>query len=182
MLRLFLLRHAKSDWDAGVEDDHDRPLNPRGRDAARRMGAYMRAHGYMPDLVLCSTAMRTQETAALIKLSPPADLRDMRELYLAEASTLLETLRSIKDARSVMLIGHNPGIGMLASSLARTAHDSGEYERLERVRKKYPTGALSVFDFDVARWHDIGPGIGAVEDYMPPRELALTAGDANRSA
>ena len=62
MLRLFLFRHAKSSWTDPDVDDHDRPLNPRGRKAAPLIGRFMRARKLVPDLVLCSPARRARET------------------------------------------------------------------------------------------------------------------------
>ena len=62
MLSMLLLRHAKSSWDDPALADFDRPLAPRGEEAALRMGAYMAAHDLLPDLILCSTAQRARQT------------------------------------------------------------------------------------------------------------------------
>ena len=62
--RLILTRHAKSDWDDPMLDDHDRPLNKRGQRSAAELGEWLHSRGYEPDEVLCSTALRTRETWA----------------------------------------------------------------------------------------------------------------------
>src|SRR6056297_1143050 len=65
MRTLYVLRHAKSGWDDPTLHDHDRPLDLRGERAALIMGRYMAQRRFVPDLVLCSTARRAQETRAL---------------------------------------------------------------------------------------------------------------------
>src|SRR5215469_4971262 len=112
MHQLHLLRHAKSSWDDDA-DDHARPLNKRGRAAARLVGESLpKAIGAL-DLVLCSSALRARETAELVLAGfakpPPVLYED--ELYLAGPERLLGRLREVDEAiESVMLIGHNPGL------------------------------------------------------------------------
>lgn len=120
---LFILRHAKSDWDSDAKQDSERPLNKRGRKDAPRMGAWMREHYLYPGLVLCSTAVRARETleavAQELELSPER-MQFLDELYLANLGTLLKILRDIPAERnSVMLVGHNPGLDELTSYLSK---------------------------------------------------------------
>lgn len=96
-LRLILLRHAKSDWAAGL-DDHDRPLNRRGRLAAALMGAWAREETLIPALALISSAVRTRETWARMGLEAPAETRPA--LYEAEAETILEEINLTEGAAS----------------------------------------------------------------------------------
>ena len=86
MRRLMLLRHAKSDWTAPGTRDHDRPLNPRGREAAPKMGAYMARHALVPDLIVASTATRVTETLDLraARLRKPPKVVTDRRIYEAE--------------------------------------------------------------------------------------------------
>src|SRR5437016_13204340 len=111
MHRLHLLRHAKSDRDEGVED-HERKLSRRGREAARRVGESLpQALGTL-DLVLCSTALRIRETAALVLVdfAPPYILFE-DVLYLAGRNALLRRLCRLNErAGTVLVIGHNPGL------------------------------------------------------------------------
>ena len=120
--RIFLLRHAKSGHGDRSQDDHDRPLAPRGRKACPLIADHFRARYAAPDLVLCSTARRTRETLALIteRLGAAWPTAFEPGLYLAAPSSLLVRLRRLDDSvASVLLIGHNPGIELLAASLSR---------------------------------------------------------------
>jgi phosphohistidine phosphatase len=176
MRRLMLLRHAKSDWAAGKGgDDHERPLSARGRKAAPRVGAYMREKGYIPNLVLCSTARRTRETLDLLLpfFSPLPKLRYGRDLYLAEWPVLLEQVRKIpKTSAALLVIGHNPGLERLAVALALQPQGGGELARAERLAEKFSTGALAVFDLAVREWRSVKPGQGRLIDFVRPKDLA----------
>src|SRR6187200_3248617 len=81
--RLYLLRHAKSSWDDPGLPDHDRPLAPRGRKAAKRMGAHLRERGIEPQLVLCSSARRTRETVERLALPSGSQVEVEDGLYAA---------------------------------------------------------------------------------------------------
>src|SRR6266576_2330919 len=121
MKRLFLLRHAKSSWDDAELADHDRPLAPRGRRAAKLIAEHLRRQSVPPALVLCSSAQRTRETLDRIApaLGEEVPVQIERELYAASEQRLLERLRAITGGvESMLLIGHNPGLEQLALSLA----------------------------------------------------------------
>jgi len=121
MVHLMLLRHAKSDWSDEGLLDVDRPLNPRGRKAAPDMALWMQKHHWIPDRVLCSTAKRTRETWDRIQDSwhaKPA-IHFIDRLYLASPQTILEeAMAHATGAQSLLVIGHNPGIEMLATQLS----------------------------------------------------------------
>jgi phosphohistidine phosphatase len=174
-MRLFLLRHAKSDRAAGKHmQDFDRPLNARGRVATPRMGAYMKEKGYVPQLVLCSSAVRTQETLDLLLpfFSPAPKVRNSKTLYLAEWSTILKTVRDVPvGTQSVLVIGHNPGIERLAVALALNASGAAERARAEKLVEKYPTAALAVFDLEGNGWASLRPGSGRLLDFVRPKDL-----------
>lgn len=173
MKTLYILRHAKSDQGDGSVRDHDRPLNGRGREAAPKMGAYLKAQGYKPDVILCSTARRTVETCDLIRPS----LGDMtvafeEGLYLAEARTILERLRRLDDAAgSAMVIGHNPGLEQLAGGLSASPKTVDEERLHRRMREKFSTCALAVIKFPIKTWREAKPGAGVLSDFMRPRDL-----------
>ena len=122
MHQLLLLRHAKSSWDDPKLADRDRPLNKRGRRAAGAMRQAMLDLGLAPDVVLVSPARRTQETlAALEPWDDTPLIEPVEALYLANAPQLLAVLRDVNETvRSVLLIGHNPGMHELAVLLAGT--------------------------------------------------------------
>ena len=120
-------------------DDRDRPLAPRGEQSADRMGDYVRSAGIRPDVVLCSSALRTRQTLArvLSALGPELKMHIEPGLYTFDAASLLERVRTLPDAVSAMLIGHNPAMGKPPSG-SRLVGD-----KLDTLAQKYPTGALA---------------------------------------
>jgi phosphohistidine phosphatase len=163
---VYLLRHAKSSWKTGARD-HERPLAGRGRRAAKAIAAHLREQGIEPELVLCSTARRARETLERIEpaLGAPTVLIE-RELYGAGSGALLERLRGVPDeVRSVMLIGHNPGLQLLALELARPAAAVAELEA------KFPTAALATLAFSGAGWQGLEPGTADLAGLVRPRDL-----------
>jgi phosphohistidine phosphatase len=167
MKRLYLLRHAKSSWDDPTLADHDRPLAPRGRRAAKAMADHLRMEGIAPELVLCSPSARTRQTLTAIApgLGENADVRIEDELYAASAAALLDVLYELPDeVGSVMLIAHNPGIQDLALSLA------GGGPAVERARSKFPTAALATLELD-GSWRELAPGGAELVTFVRPKDL-----------
>ena len=166
---LILLRHAKSSWDDASLDDHDRPLEDRGRRAAPVMAAHLDDQGFTPELVLCSTAVRTRETLELIADdldAPPVEYDP--GLYLAGPGRLLRAVRAVDgDVKSVMVIGHNPGIHTFALGLC----DRSTGSNLRRLERKFPTAAVAVLEFDVNSWDEIDQGTGRLVHFMRPKDL-----------
>jgi phosphohistidine phosphatase len=160
---LYLLRHAKSSWDAPELSDHERPLAPRGRKACAKLAGYLRREGIRPELVLCSSSRRTRETHELISTAFEGAVTTIEdELYAADSDRLLARLRELPDTTgSVLVIAHNPGLQDLAVRLA--PHDA-------RLSEKFPTGALASFAFD-APWAQIGETSTELVSYAVPREL-----------
>jgi phosphohistidine phosphatase len=168
MHRLHLLRHAKSAAADGI-DDRDRPLSRRGRDDARRVGASLPAALGAVDLVLCSTALRTRETAALVLAGFAAPPRILFEdgLYLANPAALMRRLRRVEeDCGGMLVIGHNPGLHELAVSLAAT--DSRCYGAL--AAGKFPTTARASFTVS-SSWADLDRSRHPLVDYATPKSL-----------
>jgi len=165
--RIHVLRHAKSSWDETELGDHDRPLAPRGVKAATRLADWIRESDVRPQLVLCSSAVRTQETLARVVDalgSPRIVVAD--SLYAASADELAGRLGRVPtDVRDVMLVAHNPGLGDLCRLLARPSADK------ERIAEKLPTGALVTLETG-ATWADLRPGCATIVHVVLPRELA----------
>ena len=170
MKTLLLLRHAKSSRDDQSLDDFDRPLAPRGEEAAVRMGRHLRDKIGQPDLVLCSAALRTRQTLDRVVEAFGSDVpaRTLKGLYLAEPGRLLAAIRRVPDdVRCLLVIAHNPGLGALATQLS----GSGDPARLRRMAEKFPTGALADIRLDIARWADVAPNHGRLRDFVVPRDL-----------
>ncbi len=169
-LTLLLLRHAKAKADSPDGQDASRALNGRGREAADRIAGALRRARLAPDLALVSSARRTSETwgriAALRGWAGRERLDD--RLYLADPSHILQLIRAVKGkSKTVMVVGHNPGLGDLAAALA----GGGNRRAIADLRGKFPTGALAVLTFDAARWRDLARGKGKLVRYVKPREL-----------
>ncbi len=172
MKTLLLLRHAKSSWDDPGLEDFDRPLAPRGEQAAPVMAGYLERKGLRPDLVLCSPAARARQTWALVaeRLGNGIPVKELQGLYLGAPSRLLEAIRRVPDkAGCVMLIGHNPGMEHLAMALAGPG---SKPKALAKLQAKFPTAALAEIAFDAASWRDIGHGGGCLKRLVWPKDLA----------
>ena len=165
MKTLILLRHAKSSWANPEMDDIDRPLNKRGKRAAADLGAWLRREGWIPDEVLCSAARRTRETFDRLKLAS-CDPTLREDIYEAPPGRLLAALQGAT-GETVMMVGHNPGIGALAQYLAATKPQHPRFD-------DYPTGAVTILRFDIADWAEIQPGTGEVAVFVTPHDLTPT--------
>jgi phosphohistidine phosphatase len=170
MRRLMLLRHAKSDWATPGLRDHDRPLSPRGREAAAKMGTYMVRHALVPDLIVASTAKRVTETLDLMLPAFEQTPKIVSEaaVYQAGASALLGSVKETPRAvHSLLMVGHNPGFADFAALLIA----SGEVEARQRLLEKFPTGALAVIDFPLDDWGKLHPRAGRLDRFVVPRTL-----------
>jgi phosphohistidine phosphatase len=168
--RLLLLRHTKSSWRDEALADIERPLAPRGRRAAPAIGVYLRDHALIPEFVLVSTAQRTRETWQLVNLmfAEAPTVRYDEKLYLADAEDILKRIaKAPATAATVMVIGHNPGLQELAVAL----YDGGEAMDFNRLKAKFPTGGLAIYEFDIDRWSDIREKSGRLVGFTAPRDL-----------
>ena len=136
------MRHAKSSWaDEGLSD-HDRPLNERGLRDAPRMAALLDEQNSVPDVILCSTAMRAHTTAKIVERdsSFSGSLSTHKKLYLGAPQDYLRLLAQLSDDVEVaMVVGHNPGLEQLLQEVC------GAWERM-------PTGAIAKIDLKLDRW------------------------------
>lgn len=174
MKTLYLLRHAKSSWSDHAMDDHDRPLNRRGQQNAPLMGQFMRKSGFVPDMILCSTARRTAETLSLIVpyIGDETPVRFERNLYLASSDAMLDRIREADaSCERLLVVAHNPGMEHLAADLVSRKKLNGTENLLETMLSKYPTAALTVVDFDVEDWREVALGTGLLREFKCPRDL-----------
>jgi len=171
MKRLAVLRHAKSSWaDAGMAD-FDRPLNDRGRAAARSVGRALARRKLHFDMVLASPAERVRQTLAGLEEEYRFEsaVRFEPRIYDASANTLIELVRALPDAcGSALLVGHNPGLQELLLDLS----ERDERGLRERVREQYPTAALAVVELPERPWAELRPGAGEIVELVIPRDLA----------
>ncbi len=174
MIRLLLLRHAKSSWDNPKASDFERPLNSRGRKAAPFMGQHMADHALVPEKVLCSAARRTRDTLAglLPSFENDLDVKLTRLLYDCPDQTYLNLIRRFgQAAKTLLVIGHCPTIQQTAADLIGNGNPALKDEIIEH----FPTAALAVIDFDHKTWSDIETDSGRVVAFFRPRDLQLIA-------
>ena len=161
MKTLFLLRHAKSSWKDETLADFDRPLNRRGKRAAETMGNYFKSHEIVPELILCSPAVRARETLALVSKAAKwaTEVRYDQRIYEATGIRLAEVVSEIdNDRKTAMLVGHNPGMEELIFLLTA-----------ERVTMS--TGALATIAVKANKWAHTGDKPATIESVVKPREL-----------
>jgi phosphohistidine phosphatase len=111
---LYIMRHAKSDWETGTSD-FDRPINQRGNNSAIRIGQWMSENNYIPEKIISSSAVRAKQTIELlvdqIEEKDKKEISYEKDLYLASLDTLLENITLYKsNVNSLMLVAHNPGL------------------------------------------------------------------------
>ena len=159
MKNLLVMRHAKSDWSQQA-DDFDRPLNKRGRGdlphVARMLGT---VESGLPDLVISSSSQRARETATGVvqALGSHVDILLRDSLYLAGAGAIRQALGGAgKDADSVLLIGHNPGLEEWIAQLCG-------------ARVRLPTAAVAHLLLAVDAWSEVGDDCGQLQWLVIPR-------------
>ncbi|MEV7990797.1 histidine phosphatase family protein [Streptomyces sp. NPDC086077] len=165
--RLVVLRHAKSARPPDVAD-HERPLAPRGRRDAPAAGRALAESDCLPDLALCSTAVRARQTwqLASAQWATPAPVRYEHELYGAEVPELLAAVHEMPpEVRTLLLVGHNPGLEDLVLALA----GDGVGDTLDRVRAKFPTSAIAVLTAHGSGWDALRPGAALLTEMLVPR-------------
>jgi phosphohistidine phosphatase len=164
MKTLLVLRHAKSSWHDRALLDHDRPLNNRGQHDARLMGALLVEQRLIPDLIVSSDAVRAQTTAEAVAEAAgyAAEILLEHLLYLASPADIRAVLRTLpeKNARMVMIVGHNPGLEELVEQVTGEQHD-------------LPTAALAQIVLPIDRWRDLDASSrGALVNLWRPKDLA----------
>jgi phosphohistidine phosphatase len=165
---LYVLRHAKSDWGDSSLKDFDRPLNARGKKAAKAIGKELRKRKIKPDLVLASPAVRAQQTLEWVQEAHGSafEIVEDQRIYQGEPVQLLELVKGTADeVNGLLVVGHNPGLQELVLSLARPG------ELRDEAVEKFPTAALAEIRFDVKRWSEVAPDHGILECLVRSRHL-----------
>ena len=149
MKRIYLLRHAKAEWDGERPTDRDRRLSREGREEALAMGERMRKRAFFPEETICSTARRARETLEIIRSALPLSEPIFDPvLYEGRWPDFLPLLKETdKAAGSVLLVGHNPGISALFHRLAK--------EEQKTSCRDFQTCSLGVLSADIEQWSDL---------------------------
>ena len=145
MKKLLIMRHAKSSWKNSDLADHERPLKKRGKNDAKRMGKLLKSKKIIPDLIICSTALRAQETAdhLIERMKYKDEVVFTDALYMAEPKDILSAIIDhAANEKTVLIIGHNPGAEALLQIL------TGKVESL-------PTASIAYITARIDKWEDI---------------------------
>jgi phosphohistidine phosphatase len=158
---LFLLRHAKSSWKQPEINDHDRPLNKRGKKEAPKVGKYLKTNDLVPDLILSSTARRAHDTAeAVAEESGFEGQIDLyQDLYLSDTACYLDILQRLPDTASrVLVVGHNPDLEELLTLLTD-------------VTDHMTTATLVQIVLPISSWQELNEATdGRLQNLWTPRE------------
>jgi phosphohistidine phosphatase len=171
MRRLILLRHSAAARTEPGESDQDRELTAEGLADAALVGAYLANHSFRPERVLVSPAVRTRESwrqiAAALRTAPDAVFD--RRIYNASSQALFNVIAETPDdARTVLMLGHNPGLHELAVLLVA----NGDIDTRERLRENFPTSGIAIIDFTLGSWPKIHPHGGRLERFVSPKLIA----------
>jgi phosphohistidine phosphatase len=161
MKTLFVMRHAKSNWNDANLSDFERPLNERGLQAAPFMGELIHKNRFKIDSIVSSPANRAKQTAALVKEAAriKCEIEYNEKIYEASAQRLLEIVSEFDDRiESVLFVGHNPGFENLVKIL------TGKTESM-------PTAALAVIDLNIKSWKETSAEKGALRNCIRPKEV-----------
>ena len=148
MDRLILLRHGKAEADSASGDDFDRRLAPRGVEESAEIGAHLAHLGFSPDVALVSPAARARDTwASALSAFPNAETRFEDHLYHADSATIRAAAEEAgADCRTLIIVGHNPGLQELTIQLLREG--GAPLGLISRAQRNFPTAAAAVFLFD----------------------------------
>lgn len=166
--RLLLWRHAEAESVEPGQADRERPLTPSGERDAKSVAAALLAEP--PGLVLCSPARRTRQTLAAAEKSWSAvpALRVEPGLYLAEPLALVERLSWLEEETlSVLLVGHQPGLGELIDLLVA----AGEPSALTAFARGFRPAALAELRLDIPFWREVGAGRAFFTAFTPASDL-----------
>src|SRR5438034_11085362 len=163
MTILTIMRHAKSSWDAPGLADFDRPLNDRGRKAARRIGRELKRRRVRFDQVIASPALRVRETLDELAegYGGSFDVRFDPQVYAASVDTLFDCVRHIPETvHAPLLVGHNPGLQQLVLRLTQDDDVS------RRVEEKFPTAAFALIELPAVRWDEVTANSGVIRELI----------------
>lgn len=169
MKNLFLLRHAKSNWDSYNGNDFDRDIQKKGELRTKKICNYLNDQKIEISKVLCSTALRTRKTYEIISRSFQKSLKVefLDELYHTTAENMLNILRSQKDEQSVMIIAHEPSLSEFVRITSSEIHDDSHFEAIN----SYVTSGLCSILFNTKSWKNISRDNSKFKFYIKPKNL-----------
>ena len=164
MKAIYLIRHAKSDWNNSELSDFERPLNKRGLRDAPFMGGKLSELKFNPDLIICSPAQRTTSTAQLLCSKTNYSFEHIKfepSIYESSLNNLIELINDLPNtANEVAMIGHNPSTTMLSNYLT------------DDYIGNMPTCSIVKIELEIEDWNEIVQGIGSQKYFIYPKAFS----------
>ena len=168
MKNLFLLRHCEAYHYEENKSDHEKQLNENGRKCARLLKNWFENNKIVLDYILTSTANRTLTTANIIFSNYENKIYQKKELYLCDYNEILKELKILdNNFNSVIIVGHEPSISESLKFLISYCRPDLEYV----AKSLYPTGGLSVINFNITNWNKIDENTGILDAFITPHYL-----------
>jgi len=171
MKKLYILRHAKAGKsNKKILDDHERPLTRKGLNSCKLIAAYLRENKEKPEVVICSTALRTRKTFENVfkDYLPKLKAEFEPRLYLASTADIFSLVNETDDAvKSLMVIGHNPSLHEFSLQLM----GEGERPLVRKLKDCFPPGALAIYEIAEKSWSDVGRKSGNLSAVVIPKNL-----------
>jgi phosphohistidine phosphatase len=162
MKQIFLLRHAKSDWNNLGEQDFDRSLAKRGIQDASTISNHVKKNNHLIEKVLCSSSKRTKQTFDYCSDGfnfPIGNAEYLDDLYFGDTDKIIRLIQNINESiSSILIVGHNPTMHSLAESLT------------EETLKKFPTCSLAEITSETS-WKDLPLKKCKLKSFIKPKEL-----------
>ena len=169
MKNLFLLRHCEAHHFEENKSDHEKQLNENGRECARLLKNWFEKNNIVLDYILTSSANRTLTTANIIFSNYENKIYQKKELYLCDYKEILKQLRMLNNNfNSVIIVGHEPSISESLKFIMSYCRPDLEYV----TKSLYPTGGLSVINFNITNWSKIDEKTGILDAFITPQYLA----------
>ena len=158
MRKLILIRHAKSSWKHPNIDDHDRPLNKRGKRDVERMPKYFKDREEALDQIYSSTARRATCFAKRISEAFCVPISNRSELYTFSADALFQFIRQLpSEVNRLAIVGHNPAITSVANRLLA--------DKFHNIS----TSGIVAINLELDEWHNLEGVVGSLDYYIYPK-------------
>ena len=168
MKNLFLLRHCEAYNFEENKSDYEKQLNENGRKCARLLKNWFEKNNIVLDYILTSSANRTLTTANIIFSDYENKIYQKKELYLCDYKDILKELKILdNNFNSVIIVGHEPSISESLKFLISYCRPDLEYV----TKSFYPTGGLSVINFNITNWNKIEEKTGILDAFITPHYL-----------
>ncbi|MCB1191359.1 MAG: histidine phosphatase family protein [Leptospiraceae bacterium] len=167
MKTIYLLRHAKSEWDKPFKSDHERPLSKRGRKNAKALREFLEERIKEIDMAYISDSQRTTETFEILTKNNRIvwNKKFTDKVYEANLNELMDLIKSTDDEyNSILIVGHNPGLESLANYLIMRHNTFADFSFFE----KFSTCAFLCLRFSIDHWADVTDVQGKLGLYWLP--------------